>query len=98
MPYDFSSSPEVYEIQTKAGFANANVIPGATGPYNIETNYPANPSGDWVKYFQDILTALSGQCDGIAIHCYSRGQKAADATNQDKFGAPYQNNFRGFLA
>jgi hypothetical protein len=85
-------------IQARAGFANANVIPGATGPYNIETNYPANPSGDWVKYFQDILTALQGQCDGIAIHCYSRGQNSADATNQDKFGAPYQNNFRGFLA
>ena len=85
-------------IQAKPGFASANVIPGAIGPYNIETNYPGNPTGDWVKYFQDVLALLQNQCDGIAIHCYSRGQNAGDVTNQDKFPAPYQNNFRGFLA
>lgn len=85
-------------IQAKPGFANTNVVPGATGPYNIETNYPANPTGNWVKYFQDILVALQGQCDGIAIHCYSRGQNPGDVTNQDKYPAPYQNNYRGFLA
>lgn len=83
-------------IQAKPGFANANVIPGAIGPYNIETNYTANPSGDWIKYFQDVLTALQNQCDGIAIHCYSRGQNAGDVTNQDKFGSPYQNNYHAF--
>lgn len=85
-------------IQAKPGLSNVNVIPGAIGPYNIQTNYPANPSGDWVKYFQDVLTPLANQCDGIAIHCYSRGQNAGDVTSPDKFGAPYQNNFRGFLA
>ncbi len=85
-------------IQAKPGFANANVIPGAIGPYNIETNYSGNPTGDWIKYFQDVLTPLQNQCDGIAIHCYSRGQNAGDITNQDKFQFPYQNNFRGFLA
>lgn len=85
-------------IQSKPGFANANIIPGATGPYNIETNYAGNPTGDWIKYFQDVLTLLQNQCDGIAIHCYARGQNAGDVTNQDKFSAPFQNNFRGFLA
>ncbi|MBI4670512.1 MAG: hypothetical protein HY741_02430 [Chloroflexi bacterium] len=85
-------------IQAKPGFANANLIPGATGPYNIETNYATNPTGDWIKYFQDVLAALQNQCDGIAIHCYSRGQNPGDVTNTDKFPAPYQNNFRGFLA
>lgn len=85
-------------IQAKPGFANANVVPGATGPYNIETNYPANPTGNWVKYFQDILVALQGQCDGIAIHTYSRGQNPGDITNQDKYPPPYHNNYRGFLA
>ncbi len=85
-------------IQAQPGFANANIVPGATGPYNVETVYPANPTGDWIKYFQDILGALSGQCDGIAIHTYSRGQMPADITNQDKFPPPFQNNYRGFLA
>jgi hypothetical protein len=45
-------------IQAKPGFANANVIPGAIGPYNIETNYSGNPTGDWVRYFQDVLNPL----------------------------------------
>jgi len=85
-------------IQAKAGFANANLIPGATGPYNSETNYPANPTGNWTKYFQDILALLQGQCDGIAMHTYSRGQQPGDVTNPDKFPPPYQNNYRGFLA
>lgn len=85
-------------IQSKPGFAAANVIPGAIGPYNIETSYPANPSGDWIRYFQDVLALVQDQCDGIAIHCYSRGQTSGDVTNPDKFQAPYQNNFRGFLA
>lgn len=85
-------------IQSKPGFANANVIPGAVGPYNIETNYPANPTGDWIVYFRDILTLLQGQCDGVAIHTYSRGQNPSDIVNQEKFPPPYQNNYRGFLA
>lgn len=85
-------------IQAKPGFADANVIPGAIGPYNIETTYPANPTGDWVKYYADVMALLKNQCDGIAIHCYSRGQKPADIVNQDKFPPPYQNNYRGFLA
>lgn len=85
-------------IQARGGMASTNVIPGAIGPYNIETNYPANPSGDWIKYFQDVLALLQNQCDGIAIHCYARGQNPGDAANGDKYPAPYQNNFRGFLA
>lgn len=85
-------------IQAQPGFADANLVPGATGPYNTETTYPANPTGDWVKYFQDILVALADQCDGIAIHTYSRGQQPADITNQAKFQPPFQNNYRGFLA
>ncbi len=85
-------------IQVKPGFANANVIPGAIGPYNTETKYPANLSGDWIKYMQDVLAPLQDQCDGIALHTYSRGQNAGDVTNQDKFQAPFQNHFRGFLA
>ncbi len=85
-------------IHAQPGFANVQLVPGATGPYNIETSYPANPTGDWIKYFQDILTALSGQYDGIAIHTYSRGQAPSDITNQAKFPPPFQNNYRGFLA
>lgn len=85
-------------IHARPGFANANLIVGPIAPYNIQTNYAANPTGDWVRYFQDVLTLLQNQCDGLALHAYSRGQMPADVTNAEKYPAPYQNNFKGFLA
>jgi hypothetical protein len=86
-------------IQSQPGFAAANVIPGAVAPYNIETTYPANLTGDWIKYFQDMCTLLQGQCDGLSIHCYGRGtQQPGDIANTDRYPPPYQNNYKGFLA
>ncbi len=85
-------------IQSKPGFATANVIIGATAPYNVQTNYSGNPTGDWVQYFKDVCALLSGQADGISVHCYSRGQNAADVTNTAVYNPPLQNNFQGFLA
>ncbi len=85
-------------IQSQPGLAKANVIPGAVAPYNIQTNYPANPSGNWVKYFQDVLALVQNQCDGITIHCYSRGQQPGDVVNPETYPPPYQGNYKGFLA
>ncbi|HZQ09976.1 MAG TPA: hypothetical protein VFD70_25595 [Anaerolineae bacterium] len=98
LPTDYANCFRKCRQAIQARVASANVIVGAIAPYNIQTNYPANPSGDWVKYFQDVLTLLQDQCDGISIHCYSRGQHPADITNSEKYPAPYQNNFKGFLA
>lgn len=85
-------------IHAKPGHAGDQVVVGAVAPYNIETNYATNPTGDWIKYFQDVLTILKDRCDGIAIHTYSRGQRPEDVASPAKYPAPYQNNYQGFLA
>lgn len=85
-------------IQSKPGFANAQVIVGAVAPYNIQTNYPANPTGNWIKYFQDVLAALGDGYDGVSIHCYSRGQQPQDVTSTETYPPPYAGNYKGFLA
>lgn len=84
-------------IHAQSGHANDQVVVGAVGPYNVETSYPTNPTGDWIKYFQDVLAAIGDRCDGIALHCYSRGQRPEDIVNGDTFSPPYQNRYRGFL-
>lgn len=85
-------------IQAKTGHAGDQVIHGAIGPYNIETIYPGNSSGDWIKYFKDVLATTQGNCDGISIHCYARGQTPSAITDGTTYPAPYQSNYNGFLA
>jgi len=61
------------EIRRRPGHENDQVVVGAVGPYNIQTTYPENPTGDFKKYLADIL-ALIDQVDGIALHAYTHGQ------------------------
>lgn len=50
------------------------VLVGAVAPWNNQTTYPGNPSGDWVRYFQDILLQLGPNgCDGVTLHTYTHG-------------------------
>ena len=50
------------------------VLIGAVAPWNDQTVYPGNPSGDWIKYFQDILLQCGPSgCDGIALHTCTHG-------------------------
>ena len=50
------------------------VLIGAVAPWNTQTVYPGNPSGDWIKYFQDILLQCGANgCDGITLHTYTHG-------------------------
>lgn len=85
-------------IHARPGHAGDQVIAGATAPYNIETIYTGNSTGDWIKYFADVLAGLRGNCDGISIHGYARGQTPAAITDGATYPAPYQNNYQGFLA
>ncbi len=75
-------------IHAVPGHANDQVIPGPVAPYNIETSYPGNTSGDWIKYFQDMLSAINGNLDGIAIHCYGRGNQPSSVTDETLYQAP----------
>lgn len=66
-------------ILTLPGHENDRVITAAIAPWNVETPYgadpqgvyDANPTGNWIEYFQDMLRVLEGQVDGIALHTYT---------------------------
>jgi hypothetical protein len=49
------------------------VLLAAIAPWNTQTKYPGNESGDWVRYFEDVQRLVNG-CDGFALHTYARAQ------------------------
>ena len=96
-------TPELYarcykkcrdNIHSRPGRENDQVVVAATAPWNIETKYPENPSGDWVKYFRHILDRLVGQCDGIALHTYTNGYDLDFITKDYWQGAPGYTHLR----
>jgi hypothetical protein len=78
------------EIRRRSGHEQDLVVVGAVAPWNVQTTYPGNESGDWVRYFTDILRLLSGQCDGISIHTYTHGTDPALVFNDKKMDPPFQ--------
>lgn len=87
-------------IKAVPGHQNDQVIVGAVAPWNAQTTYPENPSGDWIKYFQDILTPLApNDCDGISIHAYTHGTDPKLVYTDAYMNPPFQNrqyNFRTY--
>jgi len=80
-------------IRALAGHEHDFVVPAAIAPFNTQTNYPGNPSGDWVRYFADVLfqiTTQGGGADGLALHAHTHGYDANFVTS-DAMG---QNNFQ----
>jgi len=85
-------------IKALSGHEDDQVIIGAVGPWNSQTHYPGNEIivddqkfGDWIKYFEDILVRVRGQCDGIAIHAYSHGNQPGLVSDEGKMGHPFEN-------
>ena len=61
-------------IHSLEGHEGDQVLVGAVAPWNTKTVYPGNPSGDWIKYFQDILLQCGASgCDGITLHTFTHG-------------------------
>jgi hypothetical protein len=88
-------------IRAVPGHGDDLVLVGAAAPWNNQTSYPGNPTGDWVKYMTDILTCLGpGGCDGIAVHTYTHGADAALVESEERLGAPdfrqYHYHFRTY--
>ncbi len=84
---------------------NAQVLVGGVAPWNIETKYTGNPSGNWVQYFSDILHALGPQnCDGFTLHTYTHGDDPALITSDARMNPPFDKYryhfyaYRDFLA
>jgi hypothetical protein len=88
-------------IRQIAGHADDWIVPAPTAPWNNQTTYAANPSGDWVIYFRDIVSkcvALNAPPDALALHTYTHGFDAALVTSEGKMDAPFQNYRKHFRA
>ncbi|MGD2205712.1 MAG: discoidin domain-containing protein [Anaerolineae bacterium] len=86
------------QIRSRTGHEDDQVVVGAVGPYNIQTTYPGNETGDFAKYLADILELLGDEVDGIALHAYTHGQDPnlvfSDAKMQDSRVKHLHNEFR----
>jgi hypothetical protein len=86
-------------IHALPGHGDDLVVVGAVAPWNAELTYPANPDGDWILYFTDILNGLGADgCDGIALHTYTHGSDPALITDRSTMNPPFQNRYFHFQA
>ena len=79
-------------IRQVAGHANDWVVPAAPAPWNEQTKYIGNLTGDWVEYFKDLLNkcvALGQPPDALALHAYTHGFDANLVTSEEKMGFPF---------
>ena len=92
------------QIHRRAGHEQDRVVIAAVGPWNTETQYPGNPTGDWIVYFADVLSALGGDLDGIALHTYGRDGSRADIASELRMDPPFAHrrkmfrSYRDFMA
>ncbi len=88
-------------IRAVPGHGSDRVLLAGPAPWNPELRYPANPLGDWVKYFQHQIAPLGeGACDGFALHTYTHTLDVNQIRGDFYHGAPgYQhlrNEFRSY--
>ena len=98
-------TPEMYatafalcrdEIRGRLGHSDDLVVTAAVGPWNIQTPYPGNPSGDWIIYFRDMLEALGGELDGMAVHTYGRSPDPAEIVSELRMDPPFESRRKMF--
>ncbi len=76
-------------IHSVPGHEEDLVLVGAVAPWNTDTRYEGNPEGDWIRYFQDILTRLGPDgCDGIVLHTYTHGPDPALIRSEARLDNP----------
>ncbi len=88
------------EIRSRAGHADDQVVTAAIGPWNIQTKYAENPTGDWIVYFQQMLELLGRDVDGIALHTYARDGNPANITSEARMGWGFEHRrsmFRTYI-
>jgi hypothetical protein len=83
-------------IRSLHGHEDDQVVTGAIGPWNVQTHYPGNPSGDWIIYFRDMLQALDGALDGVALHTYGRSPDPAEIASELRMGPPFDHRRKMF--
>lgn len=83
-------------IRMMHGHENDEVLIAASGPWNNELKYEGNPTGDWIKYFADVIDLCDGDMDGFAIHSYTHGYNVSLVTSSARMQAPFQNRHYEF--
>lgn len=100
-------TPEMYadcflkcrtEIRRRPGHEADQVVVAAVGPWNVETRYPGNPKGDWIRYFADLLRLLDQAVDGIALHTFTHGTNPNLVFSDATMGAPFERYHYHFRA
>lgn len=106
-PHDQAITPQLYaqcylkcraKIKALPGHADDLVVIGGIGPWNVQTTYPGNERGDWVKYLADILSIVKPNCDGVSVHAYTHGTNPNLIFSNEPQGAfpQYNNQFRTY--
>jgi hypothetical protein len=73
------------------------VLLAAIAPWNVDTKYAGNPSGDWIRYFEDVQFELGvGGCDGFALHTYTREQTPAGIASDARMDPPFEHYHNGY--
>ncbi len=86
-------------IHSVAGHEDDQVLIGALAPWNNQTVYAGNPTGDWVQYFADLLGLLGVDgCDGITLHTYTHGADPNLIPNEARMNPPFANRHFEFRA
>ncbi|MCD6290925.1 MAG: N-acetylmuramoyl-L-alanine amidase, partial [Anaerolineae bacterium] len=86
-------------IKKVAGHEHDQVCVAAVAPWNAETQYPGNETGDWVVYLEDVLRLLGpDECDGITLHTYTHGPDPRLIYSEARMGPPFQNRYYNFYA
>jgi murein DD-endopeptidase MepM/ murein hydrolase activator NlpD len=86
-------------IKLTPGHGDDQVAIGAVAPWNNQVTYPTNPTGDWIRYFADILALLGdGGLDAITLHTYTHGSDPALVTDTSTMNAPFENRYFNFQA
>ncbi|MBV7330238.1 hypothetical protein KFU94_18705 [Chloroflexi bacterium TSY] len=79
------------EIRAAQPEAEAEIILGAVGPWNVT-------SGDWLRYFEDLCLMTKNQAGGIALHTYTHGADPALVFSDAKMDEPYAQRHFHFRA
>ena len=67
------------------------MAPAPVAPWNTETWYDGNLSGDWVRYWQDLLHEIEDYRPGaIVLHAYTHGTDRALVLDDTTMDAPWQ--------
>ena len=84
-------------IKALPGHEQDLVLVGAVAPWNTDAKDPENPSGDWIRYFKAIASALQGgQCEGFAMHTATLGPDPELLPSDLRLPFPFGSHMAGF--